>query len=317
MKYKHVFWGIVLIAIGVLFILNNVGVFEFGWRTLWSLWPLILIFWGISILPVKEWMKITGLVVVLAFTIIFFQRLTDHAPWFHFRNFDHGHWHGDWDSEDEDEDDNSPTANYQEQHLSVPFDSVTRKGILTLDAAAGNFKLMGVTNDFLDFNKKGYIGDYSLTTSDANAVKCITLKTQESHIKGGLSNNQVDIKINEKPSWNFNFDIGAAEIIMDLSMYKIDTATLNAGASSMDIKLGEKNPLSVWTFNAGASSIKINIPKNSGCQVYSESFMVSKEFDGFEKKGDRTYQTMNFAGSKNKIYITIKTAISKIEITRY
>jgi hypothetical protein len=268
---------------------------------------------------VKEWMKIAGLVIVLAFTVIFFQKLTSHSPWMHFGNFDHGNWHGDWDDEDEDEDegDNSSTANYKEQHLSVPFDSISRKGVLTLDAAAGNFKLMGATNDFLDFNKKGYIGDYSLTTSDEKDIKRITLKTQESNIRGDFSKNQVDIKINENPSWNLDFDIGAAEIIMDLSAYKIDTATLDAGASSMDIKLGEKSPLSVWTFNAGASSIKINIPKNSGCQVYSESFMVSKDFEGFEKKGDRTYQTLNFAGSKNKIYITIKTAISKIEILRY
>jgi len=191
MKYKHVFWGLVLISVGVLFILNNFGIFEFGWRTLWSLWPLILIFWGISILPVKEWMKIAGLVVVLTFTILFFQRLTQHAPWMHFRHFDRGSWSDNWDNND---DEDSGQANYNEQHLSVPFDSVSRKGVLNLKAAAGNFRLNGQTNDFLDFNKKGYIGDYSLTTSDENAVKQITLRTQESHINGSFRKNQVDIR---------------------------------------------------------------------------------------------------------------------------
>ncbi len=318
MKYKHVFWGVLLIAIGILFILNNIGFFEFGWRTIWNLWPLILIFWGISILPVKEWIKIAGLVIVLAFTIIFFQRLTDRTPWMHFGHFNHGGWHSDWD-DDEDSSDVSDTAtlNYKEQHLSVPFDSLARKGFLSLDAAAGNYKIMGNTVYFLDFNKKGYIGDYSLTTSDEKNVKRIMLKTQRSHVRNSFNKNQVDIKINEKPSWDLNLNIGAAEIIMDLSAYKIDTANLKAGASSIDIKLGERNPLCVWTFNAGASSIKISIPKNSGCQVNSESFMVSKEFEGFEKKGDRMYQTSNFSISKNKIYITIKTAISSIEINRY
>ena len=93
MKYRHVFWAFILIAIGVLFMLNNFGVLEFGFRALWSLWPLILILWGISILPIRDTIKIVSLVAVLVVTVIFFNRITDHSPWFHFHNFrinDHG-----------------------------------------------------------------------------------------------------------------------------------------------------------------------------------------------------------------------------------
>jgi hypothetical protein len=85
----------------------------------------------------------------------------------------------------------------------------------------------------------------------------------------------------------------------------------------MTIKLGDKNPQSVLTFNAGASSIIVKVPKSSGCQVSSESFLASREFDGFEKKGDRVYQTPAYDESKNKVLITVKTAISKIHIDRY
>ena len=80
MKYRHVFWAFVLIAIGILFILNNFGIFDFGWRALWSLWPLILIFWGISILPIKDWMKIIGLVLVLALPSCFLTALLNILP---------------------------------------------------------------------------------------------------------------------------------------------------------------------------------------------------------------------------------------------
>jgi molybdopterin-binding protein len=104
---------------------------------------------------------------------------------------------------------------------------------------------------------------------------------------------------------------------MDLRDYRIDTTNINAGASSIEIQIGSKNPVTVMNFNAGASSIKVEIPKESGCQIKSESFMISKEFYGFTKKGDGIYQTDNFATGKNKIFLTIKTAISKIEIVRY
>ena len=312
MKYRHVFWAFILIAIGVLFMLNNFGVLEFGFRTLWSLWPLILILWGISILPIKDGFKIAALAGVLALTVIFYNRISERSSWFHFHNF-RGWSDRDW----EDDEDSSTTYNYQPQNLSVPFDSLTGKGVLRLDAAAGNFNLQGVTSDFLSFNKTGDIGNYSLTTTNEGNLKRINLSLEKSGIRHSVNENKVDIKLSEKPSWNLDFDIGAAEILMDLRDYKIDTTTIDAGASSIDIKIGNKNPLTVMTFNAGASSIRVEIPKESGCQIKSESFMISKEFEGFTKKGDGIYQTDNYNSGKNKIMLTIKTAISKIEIVRY
>ena len=312
MKYRHVFWAFILIAIGILFMLNNFGVLEFGFRTLWSLWPLILILWGISILPIKDGIKIIALAAVLAFTVIFFNRISERSSWFHFHNF-HGFSDKDW----EDDEDNTTTYNYQPQNLSVPFDSVIGKGELKLEAAAGNFNLQGVTSDFLTFNKTGDIGNYSITTTNENGRKQINLSLEKSGVRHTVNENKVEIKLSDKPSWNLDFDIGAAEINMDLRDYKIDTTNIDAGASSIDIKIGDKNPLTVMTFNAGASSIKVEIPKESGCQIKSESFMISKEFEGFTKKGDGIYQTGNFSTGKNKIFLTIKTAISKIEINRY
>ena len=311
MKYRHVFWAFILIAIGILFMLNNFGVLEFGFRTLWSLWPLILILWGISILPIKDGIKIAALAVVLALTVIFFNRISERSSWFHFHNF-RGFSDKDWE-----DDEDTTTYNYQPQNLSVPFDSLTGRGELRLDAAAGNFELQGITSDFLTFNKTGDIGNYSLTTTSEGNKKKINLSMEKSGIRHSVNENKVEIKLNDKPSWNLDFDIGAAEILMDLRDYKIDTTTIDAGASSLDIKIGDKSPLTVMTFNAGASSIKVEIPKESGCQIKSESFMISKEFEGFTKKGEGIYQTANFSTGKNKIFLTVKTAISKIEITRY
>jgi hypothetical protein len=272
---------------------------------------VILILWGISILPIRDGFKIVALVAVLALTVIYFDRIAERSSWFHFRDFHITD--KDWDDENDDEE----TYNYQPQNLSVPFDSLAGKGILKLEAAAGNFELQGLTSDYLSFSKTGDIGNYSLTTTDENGRKKISLCLEKSRIRHTVKENKVDIRLSEKPSWNLDFDIGAAEILMDLRDYRIDTTVINAGASSINIKLGDKNPLTVMTFNAGASSITVDIPKTSACQIKSESFMISKEFEGFTKKEDGIYQTDNFQAGKNKIYMTIKTAISKIEINRY
>lgn len=311
MKYRHVFWAIILITVGILFMLNNFGVLEFGFFALWSLWPLILILWGISILPIRDVVKIIALVAVLALTVIFFNRISEQSSWRHFNHF-RGFNNSDWDI-----DEDTTTYNYQPQNLSVPFDSLITKGVLQLDAAAGNFYLQGVTSDLLSFNKTGDIGNYSLTSTDDNGRKVVSLSLEKSGIRHSVNDNKVEIKLNDRPSWNLDFDIGAAEITMDLRDYRIDTTTIDAGASAIDIKIGNKSPLTVMTFNAGASSIKVEVPKESACQIKSESFMISKEFEGFTKTGNGIYQTSNFSSAKNKVMLTIKTAVSKIEITRY
>jgi hypothetical protein len=317
MKYRHLFWGILLIAIGLLFVLNNLGIIYFSWHSIWRLWPLILIIWGISILPVRDTIKFTALIVTIIASFFVINSLPQGRSGF----FGFHHHHGDnsfgWDSEDEDEDETT-TYNYRDQNFTVPFDSLAKKGILNLDAAAGNFRIEGSTSEFLEFGKQGEIGNYELTTKDFTGGKDISLRLQEGgRVHGSFKKNKVGIKLNTEPAWNLRLDIGAAELHLDLTEYKIDTATVEAGASSMDIKIGEKNPLTVLTFDAGASSIDVDVPKNSGCQITSESFLVSKDFHGFTKKADHTYQTENFNTAKNKVFITIKTAVSSIDVNRY
>ncbi|MFQ6083978.1 MAG: LiaI-LiaF-like domain-containing protein [Candidatus Aminicenantia bacterium] len=44
-KKETLIWGIVLIALGILFLLQN---FDIGiWEALGNLWPLVLIGWGV------------------------------------------------------------------------------------------------------------------------------------------------------------------------------------------------------------------------------------------------------------------------------
>jgi hypothetical protein len=314
MKYKHLFWGLLLIAIGLLFILNNLGVIHFSWFSFWRLWPVILLFWGIAILPVKDFIKYILLGVVLISTFIVINRLPEGKPWFwHFRHPENS-FRWEWDDEDKD----TTISTFSEQNLSVPFDSLAKRGILNLDAAAGNFIIKDSSAEFLSFSKKGDISNYELTTKDVNGDKKIELKMKEgSSTVHHIDKNQVEMKLSTKPVWNLKMSIGAASANLDLSRYKVDTAMFEAGATSITVKLGERNPKTVVDFNAGVTSIEVEVPKNAGCQVTSESFLASKSLEGFDNKGNHVYQTPNFNSSKVKIYLNVKTAISSVEVKRY
>ncbi len=43
---SNLIWGTILVAVGIIFLLENIGID--AWETIFKLWPLILIFWGAS-----------------------------------------------------------------------------------------------------------------------------------------------------------------------------------------------------------------------------------------------------------------------------
>ncbi len=52
-RSAHLWWGITLIAVGVLFLLDNMDIVDFGYL-LSTYWPLIFIIWGAGLLFGKE-----------------------------------------------------------------------------------------------------------------------------------------------------------------------------------------------------------------------------------------------------------------------
>ncbi len=72
MKSRNIFLGILFLFAGVVALLAVLGVFEFHWATLWSLWPMLLIILGIAILPLNDYLKAAILLVALALGCLFY-----------------------------------------------------------------------------------------------------------------------------------------------------------------------------------------------------------------------------------------------------
>lgn len=73
MKSRNLFLGIIIIFVGVVALLSSLDVIDFDWMVAWRLWPMILICIGISILPVKEWLRALLLVLTLAASVLLYR----------------------------------------------------------------------------------------------------------------------------------------------------------------------------------------------------------------------------------------------------
>lgn len=312
MNYKKVFWGVVLVVLGILLILKNTGVIFFSWHAIWQLWPLLLILWGISMIPIKDYLKLIISLVILFGSIGFYYTQKDKLD----DGFDI-HWKWDKDNDEFITDDDT-TGYLGNQVLQESWDSTIRTAVLEFDAAAGAFTLDGTTAQLIEFNKKGTLGTYSMEiekVGDSSVINMDMHGKGETHLKG--HGDKAWVKLNPNPDWIFNLDVGAASLNMDLSNYKVKEFNLDGGASSVEIKLGKLQDVSRINFETGASSIKIMVPKESSCEVKSNTFMTSRHFEGFTKVGKGLYRSDNYNEKQPKIYIELESAISSLEIIRY
>jgi len=312
MKNKNVFWGVILVVIGALFIFNNLGWFDFSLRSLFDMWPALLIIWGISMLPIKGGLK-TTLSVITVLLAIFIASTRDYSDHWTTRFSKNVHMRGvDWDnSEDEyDQSDNVYTYTFNEN-----YDASIKTAVLNMDIAAGKFRIEDTTNYLLDFEAENNVGQYSNEIMKNGSTTEIYVRLEEGRIRSGTNKNRAYIKLNTQPVWEMKLDVGAADFVGDLREFKVGKVEIDGGASSIKLKIGDKQDETNIDIETGASAVKVYIPESAGCEVVSNTVLSDLDLKGFIKDG-KTYRTPNFSSQKQKVYITLDAAVSALDVIR-
>ncbi len=314
MKSKKIFWGIILLFFGTLLLLQNFNIIEFAWSQIWRFWPVILILIGINIISAKTNPKI-GIPLVAVFTVIVLGLITykglqtsTEKQNYSFDFFDNN------EEEREKEIDTTEPTNYTED-----YDTRYKTGTLIINGAAGSFSITDSTNQLFDADVKGSFKKFILKKTETDTSVTVELNNNKNNNNTFKSNRLSDIEmaLNVNPIWNVEANIGAGEMILDLSNFKISNATIKGGAAAFEITLGNKYNNTTLSAETGVSSVEIKIPETSGCQIKVTSGLSSKDFEGFTNLGKGIYQTPNFAKAGNKININLKGGLSSFEVVRY
>src|SRR5687768_17246477 len=77
MKLDRIMWGIVLLFIGGVLLLENFQIIDFHWGSVWRFWPIFLIIAGVNILFSKNKSQVGGIVslaiLVVTLILLFFK----------------------------------------------------------------------------------------------------------------------------------------------------------------------------------------------------------------------------------------------------
>jgi len=306
MKASHIFWGILFIGLGLLVLINNFTNIFMDWATIWKLWPLTIVLIGLSILIKHKYGKgiISGLAAVVLALAIFasFKTAT------HFFNDDININFGD-----------GANHEYGTTEFSETYDSTITYATLNFDAGAGTFNITDESDNLIYAITEGHLNNYKLKRLDSDSSSIIDFDMGDKAIFrfGKNYKNKVDISLNGKPTWDMNFNVGAASMDFDLTEFKTRKVDVDMGAASINIKLGSLYPETKLSVDAGASDINVFIPKESGCKILVDGALSSKRFNDFKKIDSDNYQTENFDEATNKIFIDIECGVSSISVDRY
>lgn len=312
MKLDRIMWGIVLLFIGTVLLLENFGIIEFYWRSVWRFWPIFLIIAGINILFSRSKSQLAGVVsiavLVITLCLLFFKgqevpggrELSDRA--------------GEYS-----EAPNPAPDKLNEQHLALPYeaDSIAKRTILNISGGGTSFELKGATDSLISaiVNDRGE--KFSLVNNlSKDSITTLSLKMAGKG-KWNTGGNNVDIWLNTRPNWEFQVNMGAGAVKFDLTSYKVREFNFDGGAAALEVKLGSLLPVTDVNVKTGIADVKINIPAGSGCQIRAKTGLSSKEFTGFIKLSDNTYETPGYKTSKNKIFINFDGGLSSFEVNRY
>ena len=285
---------VILIALGVIFLLNNLGLVELNaWEIVLRFWPILLIAVGLDILIGNRsaWGAAIALVVVLAILtggIVFF--------------------------------DNQPRWTYAVESVEIPLGNV-ENATVTLDPAIGYLLVDALPKGspaLVQGEVRPFSGEEISETVDFSGKRAtIDLRTKGVIFMPFFSG------WSAQPSWDLALHPGVAtDMIVDFGMGKaeLDLRDLQIGEIQVELGIGQTILLLPSADNmdivleGGIGEIRVVIPKDVGIRLRADvgigNVLVPSDFT---RDGD-FYLSPGYAAAGKQIEMVINLGIGSVQV---
>jgi hypothetical protein len=292
----RVFWGLLLVLIGGLMLVDNFDLFEVNWSGFWRLWPLIIVATGLSILSLKGlvWRLITIILTALTLGAVVWVMVGDFPD----KNLLH-------------------TSETTIQTIS----NNVKQTEVSVKAGAISLKIDTADQDSIVKSKfESNMASVSKTSSISGETQQINLTMDASQANNWWTGNvksSWDIDLTRNLPLRLNVETGASSTEIDMFKAQLRAINIKTGASSLTLKLGDIENLTDVNIESGVSSIVIRVPSVSGVQLKLEGGLATKSIADLSKVSENTYESSGYSNSKNKINIVSKIGVSSFTIERY
>ena len=299
---RGVFWPLLLIAIGLLFLLSNFGLISgVSWLAVLSLWPLLLILIGLDIAFARRWplpaLAAELLVIVAGLALVAASPNFRGVP-FAFSSGGRG-----------------------QTEVSAARGEV-RTLTLTINGGAGRYRVGAGSSDLVSAHSQNPDLRLRTTNRSDRADVHIDQVGPEGFLRG--PDTDIEVRINVDVPTSFEMNAGAGEFYVDLAEVRVTDARVNTGAASLRLSLPKPSGDVPVRLNAGASSIVVTVPEAVEARISttgglltlrSENSRLSQGSDGGGCIAcGSSVETPGYATAKDRLTVTISAGASSIVV---
>ncbi|MBP7688716.1 MAG: hypothetical protein KA765_12440 [Thermoflexales bacterium] len=299
------FWPIILIGAGVIFLLANLGIIPSNpWPIIWNLWPVILIVVGLDILFGRRSVlggligAVMGLVLIAG--LIFLLIAQPNLPGL---NVGLG------------------SATLQSRHIEAPLAGIETANV-TLEYGSGGYRLYALSDsDKLIDGEVSYYGDL---TFDVNASNERANVRVDSHFTGMFfgfmsPDEKWDIGLSAQPTYDLDLNYGSGGGDADLSQLNLSAGRIDGGSGHVNVRLPSTGKFTL-NVDGGSGGLTFRVPGKVALRVEYEhgSGGINPgsrlQLVSGDRNRDGVYETENFGSSSNAITLIVNGGSGSINI---
>lgn len=292
MKNK-VIAGVILIVIGVLLLLINLGYLSFDiFFSLFNLWPLILIAIGINII-FKNDRTVSLITWGLFFVIIIIYAIFTQGA-----------------------SDSNIGSSLSFDNIIIEKHPETKYGELDLEIGASKLSFDSTDQDLLTADIRGRQVDYREDHKNNYETAIIDIETRTFRTtKAQNINSEYNFYINEDVIWDMNFNMGAISGELNLEDIPVRNLDLDSGAVDLTFILGNKHDLD-FEIDTGASDLSFIFPRDVGLKIKMDIALSDTNINDLAliRKGDY-YISQNYDDANVVINMDIDMGLGNIDFS--
>lgn len=323
--YRSLFWPIVLIAVGVIWLLGNLGVISgTNLVVLFRLWPLLLIVVGLDLLfgrqsPVIGALIGVGAVVVIIVLMLVGPSIGLGAPEMDITRDSYSESRGDATSATIDLDLSVGTTSIQALTDSSDLFAaeVSHVGTMDYSAEGETQKTIRLKQDDTRINffeGFGFLG--AVFDSEQDLYWKVGLSPDvpiDLTINAGVGESNLDLSQLELSGLDIDIGVGQLDLRLPAADSAYD-AKLRGGAGNVTITIADDADLTL-DINGGVGNFNIDVPDNAAVRINADIGLGDVTVLGdFNKIGSDTWETSDYSEAARRITIDFEGGVGQLTV---
>lgn len=286
---------LLLIAIGVIFLLGNLGVLSFSvWAAMLRLWPVILIAIGLEVLIGRRSTLASLVVVAITVGIIGVALYFMPVP-------------NTFGQPVSTETINQPLEGAKSANVDITFGTGTvRVGALSdpNSLIQGTASVGGGQQLAQSFQKSGDTAVYKLSTRGSSAAPFFGFNNVD---------NGWNLNINRDVPTQLNITGGVGTSELDLSQLHVTSLDARFGVGKATIKMPSSGQVDA-SINGGVGEVEVVIPPGVGARVQAQAGLGGVKVPPGYQQQNNTYTSPNYDTAQNRVNLSVKGGVGQISI---